>query len=297
MCAESIWEYTKYASGHCAELLVSFASRALLPAVAAASLPPFVNKWVATKSSVMEIIEATMTPTYINQARPVFSSRHMGHFTLVNPSPTMVGGKIVTCGGRDCCGELDSTCRGDGGTTRWTLKCLSCNRKTSYKAPRDTMIDKEDEGQIMTFEDHAYFRTPFPIPIKIMDWVFISSTPSTPSSFDQLRVPYRHRTPSISASTSTSDSIQSSPSLAPSLLGVTGTSPDPPSQPAADVISDQLGPVDLGPMIPRKPRQQVYKRSRKSSGQGEGFLLGEESLNQVKRKKSGSSNFRFSSYL
>ena len=272
-------EHNDYSSccSHCADLILSFSIKAVLPGLVGGPLGDFLVKWVATTSPLMEVIGSTMTKQYVDRANPVFSSRHFGHFTLVSPSPTKIGGKMVVCP-NECSGMLRTSSKSTKSSQRWTLTCNQCRFRAKYSLPGDDVIEEVDQGNIMPIPGQKYLRTKYPIPMKVLKWAPVEpQTSSSTTSFatgDLPRAgdPWGLR-PSPSMSTSTSPSPSPSPSArvsppitpSPTILEVEELSPLPGPSPLGpvDQMAALLSPVDLGPMIPRsRPQGQASKRVR-----------------------------------
>jgi hypothetical protein len=280
-------------TSHCADLVLSFGVKAVITATASSPLGNFLIRWVATTSPLMEIIGSTMTPDFVERLIPVFSSRSHDHFTLVNPSAVMVGGRRVVCP-LGCNGLLDDKKRGNGHAFHISLKCLGCQYRATYVFPRDAAIMEGDSQTIIAVPNQAYLRTPFPVPLKPLEWTKMTPSPhatsrsNTPASLpirkapaltDKSPSPYliknplahsskRLRVPSPSSSGSRSSSMMASPAPTPPpppspLVAQEDVRPDP-----LEEVVEMLAPVELGPMIPRNlPRQeQSVKRMRRDSG-------------------------------
>jgi hypothetical protein len=234
-----------------------------------------------------------MTPDFVERLIPVFSSRSHDHFTLVNPSPVMVGGRRAVCPHK-CSGLLDDKKRGSGSSFHVSLKCLGCRYKATYSFPRDAAIMEGDSQTIFAVPNQAYLRTPFPVPVKPLDWSKMTPsshgsstsqalapppTRKTPALTDKSPSPYlttnplahsskRLGAPTPSSSSSRSSSVMTSPAPTPvsppsPMVAREDEQPDP-----VEEVMEMLAPVELGPMVPRNlPRHaQGVKRVRQDTG-------------------------------
>lgn len=253
-------------------------------------LGEFIAKWAATTLPLLSVIGQTMTTTYVERQGPVFSSRTFEDFTLVKSSAQMVGGKALNCGNR-CAGNYSSRSKKLGKERRrWFITCSGCKWTTSYKTPDDALISKEDEDLIMKVPGADYMRTPFPIPIKVLQWMPPKTVPSTSAS--------SHTSANASAASSAHPSPPGTPvSLHDELQNdqddsdsnFSGPKPTPKQRiPFAAITAEE--------MLPRRPKPTVPKRARVDS------LAPEDAANQgeggsrtIQRKRSRSCEFsRFS---
>jgi len=134
-------------------------------------LPELIAKWVATPLPLMDIIADVMTPTYVESHSPVFSGPDFGHFTIITQSVSILGGREIVC---DRCPRLHGLSlkvkKLGNDRQRWTAKCNSCDRITTFKLPDEDIIDERDEKVIMNVPGTNFLRTPYPPPTKSMAW-------------------------------------------------------------------------------------------------------------------------------
>lgn len=161
---------------------MSFATPAVVPVMALGPLPDLITKWIGNTSGLMQIISETLTPNYIQTVIPVFSGKGFGHFTLVNPSALIVGGRQVCC---DRCKteNLVPEQENTGPTSRWIIVCNACDRQTSHEFQweEDLIIDERDKDAITQVPGVKFLRTPYPVPLSRLVWQPKESTSTNPS--------------------------------------------------------------------------------------------------------------------
>lgn len=271
-------------------MVLSFSAKAVLPAMVCGPLGEFIAKWVATTLPLLSIVGQTMTPTYVERQGPVFSSRTFEDFTLVKSSAKMVGGKALNCG-NPCSGDYSSRSKKLGsGRHRWFITCPGCKWTTDYKTPDDAIISKEDADLIMKVPGADYMRTPFPVPIKVLQWKPPKTARSTSAS--------SRTSANISATSSANPSPPATPvSLHDELQNdQTNSDPDLPGPKSTPKQRTAFAVIAASEMVPRCPKTQVPKRARVDSLAPEDAVdRGECGSRTVQRKRSRSCEFsRFS---
>lgn len=192
----------------------------------------------------MTLIDNTMTPTFVDEVLPVFSSRSFDefHFTIVRPSATMVGGKRIVC---QTCRNGEFTTSIDaksGGQVRWRVDCVGCSKRAIYRMPTAEEISEADKNTIMRFTANAYFRTRYPVPVSPIQFrpkqkpVVTMPSPSTlvptftPSSFSTPGTPLPQPQKQRQKQKPVTSPSTSAPALAPSSSLTPGTPLPQPQQ-------------------------------------------------------------------
>jgi len=246
-------------------------------------LGEFIAKWVATTLPLLSIIGQTMTLTYVERQGPVFSSRSFEDFTLVKSSALMVGGKALNCGHPCSATYLSKSKKLGNGRRRWYVTCPGCKWATSYGTPEDALISKEDASVIMKVPGADYLRTPFPVPIKVLQWFPPKTAPSTSTSSrtsaNTSATSSAHPSPPATP-VSTHDELQNDQANSDSdLSGLNST----PKQRTPFAV------MTVGDMVPRRTKTQVPKRARVDSLAPEHAVdRGEGGSRTVQRKRSRS---------
>ncbi|KAF9784725.1 hypothetical protein BJ322DRAFT_1021413 [Thelephora terrestris] len=85
--------------GHTAELVLSFATSTVIPALVSSLSSLLILKWATTTLPLMDLIGHAVSPMMIEMLEPVFSGREFGHFHLAKISAIVLGGRLVVCTG------------------------------------------------------------------------------------------------------------------------------------------------------------------------------------------------------
>ncbi|KAF9642174.1 hypothetical protein BDM02DRAFT_3193751 [Thelephora ganbajun] len=157
---------------HCAEVVLSFGVKAVIPALICSPLPELILRWAATTTPLVEIIGRVFPPQYVDAWAPVFSGPDFGHFTLLNHSSFVAGGRHIRCSRESCPpSSLESTSKVIGhGQRKWKVTCTSCDRQARYKSLDDTEIQERDRESIFKVPGTEYYRTPYPVQTKVLEW-------------------------------------------------------------------------------------------------------------------------------
>ncbi|KAF9643093.1 hypothetical protein BDM02DRAFT_3132661 [Thelephora ganbajun] len=137
---------------HCAEVVLSFGVKAVIPALICGPLPELVLQWAATTTPLVEIIGWVFSPAYVDLWMPVFSGLDFGHFTLLNRSNFVVRGQYIRCSGEGCpTSSLESTSKAMGhGQKKWKIPGAEYYR-TPYLVQTKRLewfkIDHKDKGK------------------------------------------------------------------------------------------------------------------------------------------------------
>lgn len=156
-----------------------------------------------------------MTNQHISDSSPVFSSRSFDpyHFTLVNQTPTFVGGRQIICQNR-CGGLLQASSTKVGNNRKkWRIACPECFFQTSYFWPDETKVEGLEEYGISAVPGAPYLRTRFPVPVKALTWK--KNKAKEAKKAKKMQPPPVSASPSPSPMTSAAASPLPSPRLTP----------------------------------------------------------------------------------
>jgi hypothetical protein len=155
---------------HSAELVISFAVPAVIPAQAAGPIGEFLQKWVGTMLPLTEIIGQVMTSNYVSSNFPVFSQQPNEHSTVITRSSTVIAGREIRCINNCSTSHLSTSSKGQGKETKWRVTCGNCGMCTSYKTPQAWTIDEKDVEKIMAIPGQPCFWTEYPVPLSRVVW-------------------------------------------------------------------------------------------------------------------------------
>jgi hypothetical protein len=244
---------------HTAELVLSFATYSVLPALVSSYTAPLLLQWVACTLPLLELIGQTVSPMMIDKLQPVFSSRIFEHFYLAQKTSTRVRGRKIVCS-NDCTADLGAVHK----RNHWIVTCKGCNFTTMYRDDQRT-IAPNDQGAIEEVPGLPdYIKTPYP-PWKMpLEWQkpIQQSNQSAPLTISR----------SVSAdSTTTQNSGFSGPSpvAVPSPLLQPAESETPIAPILGEEDEETLPPGSL-PMLPRVRRLgggKVIEDSRKETSE------------------------------
>jgi hypothetical protein len=245
---------------HTAEVVLSFCTLSLLPALVSSHVVPLLLQWVTTTLPLVKLIGQTVSPMMIEKLQPVFSSRVFEHFYLARRSPTIVGGRVVICN-NDCVSDL-STCRK---RSSWVVTCKGCFFTAMYCDFQQT-IAENDRGMIEEIPGLPdYIKTPYP-PLKMpLQWV---------------------KDPKLPAQLTMSRSISADPTT-PQNSGPSGVSPVVTSFLYAQPVEHETPttPIPILSEGNQKPRTLVtLPRIPRISRSSEGEVFGEGGSKLIKRE-------------
>ena len=207
-------------------VLLSFACRAVIPARVCGPLGELISKWVATSLPLMEIIGQTLTRPYVEDNRPVFSSREFPgfHFTLVGSGRALVGGLQAVCpnGCNEEIASSSNSARVDGKSARkYRFTCTKCGFIAKTKICNGEVPDYY-RAMVMKVPGAEYTRTRFPVPVRPLEWRKKGPSANPPAKvFNSAEEP-----PIINVEVSPAPSI-STPCSVPPLPASTSTSLPP----------------------------------------------------------------------
>jgi len=138
---------------------------------AVGTIGTLLQAWLASAMPLIEIIGQTISPAFIDSHRPVFSGRTFGHFTLVQRSPLVIGGRQISCLS-GCVDKLNTSHKVvSKSSSKWRIVCPRCKWSTSYTVPKDTGVEDQDRGKVLDIPHQAaYIRTPYPVEKKTLIW-------------------------------------------------------------------------------------------------------------------------------
>ena len=153
--------------------VLSFAVPGVLVIEAMSPLPSMIKLWVATSSSLLQVVDRSLNSDYLRRFRPVISSRALGHVTYVTLHKTIVGGVQVEC--PFMCNDgikLSGNKKPDNGRVAYKLTCNTCKRSRKFVVTGD-YVDTEG-GRDPRYEFIAgcnAVQTSFPIPKRSDGWI------------------------------------------------------------------------------------------------------------------------------
>jgi hypothetical protein len=152
----------------CAEVVLSFGTNTVVPAMVAPPLPALLTKWVVTLHPLLNIIGPALHKLYVDLHIPVFSTSELGHFTLVSKSSTVVGGRRIRC---DRCptDNLSATTTSIGKKAMWTITCRGCHRYVEYPH-QEGILDADRRFIFAVPDNNDYLCTPYPILNSNLEW-------------------------------------------------------------------------------------------------------------------------------
>ena len=155
---------------HCGELVISFGVNAVIPARISGPLGEFVHQWVGTMAPLTDIIHRTMTPAYVSNNAPVFSSREFDHFTVVVSDPLTVAGHLVRCI-NGCNTTLGVSSKALGYTRRrYKIQCPGCRFLAVYFSPDvEQQVSKEERSKVKKIGSLGYW-APYPVQTLPLEW-------------------------------------------------------------------------------------------------------------------------------